>query len=276
MLKKIKWKRVIMYFLLILLVIICFFPFYVMIINATRSNTDIVKGFGIVPGRFLIENYKSMVNKYDVIGSFCNSVFVSVCATGLSLYFSAFTAFGFFNYQFKGKNVLFIVLLATMMIPSQVSIIGFYELNRRLKLLNSFIPLIIPGIASAGSVFFIRQYTESALSASLLEAARIDGCGEFKIFHKIALPIMMPSIATMGIFSFVGNWNNYITPLILLNKPEKFTLPLAIASLAGTTYKPDLGAQYLAVCISIVPIMVAFFCCSNFIIGGLSTGAVKE
>lgn len=273
---KITPRRIILYILLIVLAVVCFFPFYVMIVNATRSNVDIMRGFSVIPGGNIVENYFSMVSKYDVVGSFFNSVLVTVSATALNLYFSALTAYGFYNYEFKGKKPLFALLLVTMMIPAQVSIMGFYELNDTLGLLNSYVPLILPSIASASSVFFIRQYTESALPKSLLEAARIDGCRELTIFHKIAFPVMMPSVATMGIFSFVANWNNYLNPLILLNDPDKFTLPIAIASIAGSVYRPDLGAQYLALCISIVPIMIAFFCCSNFIINGLSTGAVKE
>ncbi len=164
-----------------------------------------------------------------------------------------------------------------MMIPGQLGLIGFYNLVATLGLIDSYIPLIIPAIASTGTVFFLRQYLLSILSPALLEAARIDGAQEILIFHKIVMPLMAPGIATMSIGAFIGSWNFYLVPLILLNTPSKFTLPVMIASLnSSTDIASNQGAIYLAVAISVIPILIVFAFCSRYIIGSISAGAVKE
>ena len=164
-----------------------------------------------------------------------------------------------------------------MMIPAQLSLIGFYNLCQKLHLIDSYIPLIVPAIAAPGIVFFLRQYVQATLSKSLLEAARIDGASEIHIFHKIVLPIMAPGIATMSIGAFIGNWNNYLVPLILLNSPDKMTLPVMITTLnAATDLQKNQGAIYLGVAISVVPILIVFCFCSKYIISSISAGSVKE
>ncbi len=164
-----------------------------------------------------------------------------------------------------------------MMIPAQLSLIGFYNLCQKLHMVDSYLPLIIPAIASPGTVFFLRQYVQSTLSKALLEAARIDGAGELHIFHKIVLPIMAPGIATMSIGAFIGNWNNYLVPLILLNTPDKMTLPVMISTLnAATDLQKNQGAIYLGVAISVVPILIVFCFCSKYIISSITAGSVKE
>ena len=180
-------------------------------------------------------------------------------------------------YKFKGNSTLFKVIVVFMMIPGQLSLIGFYNLCFKLKLVNSYAPLILPAIAAPGIVFFLRQYVQSLLSKSLLEAARIDGAGELHIFHRIVLPIMAPGIATMSIGSFIGNWNSYLVPMILLNSPKKFTLPVMITTLnAATDLQKNQGAIYLGVSISVVPIIIVFCFCSKYIISSISAGSVKE
>ncbi len=163
-----------------------------------------------------------------------------------------------------------------MMIPTQLGLLGFYELNKSLKLLNTFIPLIIPAAASPFTVFFMRQYLKSTLHPGLIDAARIDGAGELKIFHKIVLPLMMPAIATMSIFAFIGSWNNYLMPLIIIFSPEKYTLPVLMGYLKGGKVAENLGSIYLAIAISVVPIMTAFIFLSKHIIGSISAGGIKE
>ncbi len=164
-----------------------------------------------------------------------------------------------------------------MMIPGQLGLIGFYNLVATLGLVDSYIPLIIPAIASTGTVFFLRQYLLSILSPALLEAARIDGAKEIHIFHRIVMPLMGPGIATMSIGAFIGSWNSYLVPLILLNTPSKFTLPVMIASLnSSTDIASNQGAIYLAVAISVIPILIVFAFCSKYIISSISAGGVKE
>ena len=172
---------------------------------------------------------------------------------------------------------MLLVIVVFMMIPGQLSLLGFYNLIAKLKLVNSYIPLIIPAIAAPGTVFFLRQYLLSVLSKTILEAARIDGASEIHIFHKIVFPIMLPGVATMSIGAFIGNWNSYLVPLILINSPKKFTLPVMIASLNSShDITSNQGAIYLAVAISVIPILVVFSFCSKYIISSISAGAVKE
>lgn len=274
--KKTDKKKIILYILLILLAIICFFPFYLMIINATRSTADITTGFSLIPGSNIAENFKEMQERVDTVSAFKNSAIIASFSTILTCYFSAMTAYAFVAYDFKMKKVFFTLVLVIMMIPGQLSIIGFYKMVKSMGLLNSYIPLIVPAIAAAASVFFIKQYTETALSRSIIESARIDGAGELKIFNRIALPIMSPAIFTMGITGFIASWNNYMMPLILLSDPKKFTLPLIIRVLNADTQDRTVGGMYLAIAISIVPIMIVFFTFSKYIIDGVGSGGEKE
>lgn len=272
-----KIKKAILYILLILLAAVCLLPFLLMMVNATRSGVEITHSFTLIPSTHLVENWKIVFSYFNLFKGMFNSLVVSVPATLLTAYFSAMTAYGLAMYKFKGSKVIFTAILVFMMIPGQLSLIGFYNLCTKLKLVNSYIPLIIPAIAAPGTVFFLRQYILSALSPSLIEAARIDGAKEIYSFHRIALPIMSPGIATMSIMAFIGNWNNYLLPMIILNKNEKFTLPVMMATLrASTDIQSNQGAIYLAVAISVIPILIVFCFCSKYIISSISAGSVKE
>ncbi|GGF36165.1 sugar ABC transporter ATP-binding protein [Halobacillus andaensis] len=275
--KKDKVVKGIFYTLLILLVIISFIPFYMMIVNATRSNGDILQnGFTLLPGGALMENYDILIQYMNLWRGFANSLVIAVAVTLLSSYFSALTAFGFAVYNFKGRNALFILMLILMMVPGQLGLIGFYDLIQTMGFLDTYVPLIIPPIASPFIVFFLRQYLATTMHPSLLEAARIDGAKELTLFHKIGLPILMPAVATMAIFTFIGSWNNYILPLVVLFSPEKYTLPVMLGALRGSQVAQNLGAMYLGIAISVVPIMIAFLFLSKYIITSISAGAVKE
>ncbi|MVX63961.1 ABC transporter permease subunit [Clostridium chromiireducens] len=267
--KKVSW-----YILLILLTLICLVPFYIMIINSTHTNGEIAAKLWILPGTALLDNYHRLVESVPIWKGFANSLFIAVAVTVVSGYFSALTAYGFSRYKFKGNKILYAVVLGSMMIPMQLGFIGFYQLISKMHLLNSYIPLIIPSIANASSVFFIKGYTDGAVHESLIEAARIDGSSEFSIFNKIGLPLIMPSVATMSIFTFIGTWNNYLTPLILITDMEKYTLPI-MQVVAKGVYKTEFGAIYTCIAISVVPIMIAFAFLSKKIIGGLTIGGVK-
>lgn len=272
-----KLKRSIVYVALVLLALTCILPFVLMTINSTRSGLEIMTSFSFLPGKSLVDNWETVSTYFNLFQGFFNSLLIAVPATLLTAYFSAITAYALAVYHFKGGKVLLLIIVVFMMIPGQLSLIGFYNLISKLKLINSYIPLILPAIAAPGIVFFLRQYLLSVLSKSLLEAARIDGANEIHIFHKIVFPIMMPGIATMSIGAFIGNWNSYLVPLILLNTPKKFPLPVMIASLnSSRDITSNQGAIYLAVAISVLPILVVFSFCSKYIIGSISAGAVKE
>ncbi|MBS5521090.1 MAG: carbohydrate ABC transporter permease [Clostridiales bacterium] len=272
-----KIKKAILYIALILLAALCLFPFLLMIINATRTGSEIVKSFTLIPGRALANNWKIVSGYFNLFKGMLNSVIVAVPATLLTAYFSSLTAYGLAKYNFRGNKVITVGIIIFMMIPAQLSLIGFYDLMTMLKLTDSYLPLIIPAIASPGTVFFLRQYCDVSVHPALVEAARIDGAGELHIFHKIILPILSPGIATMSIGAFIGSWNNYLMPLVLLNTPEKFTLPVMIASLnSSQDITRNQGAIYLAVAISVIPILIVFAFCSKYIISSISAGGVKE
>lgn len=270
-------KKGLIYIFLMGIAALCMIPFYMMIINATRNGNDIMKGFAFLPGSSLKENWEIISNNFDIVVGFKNSLFMSISVTLLSAYFSALTAYGFSVYNFKGKKIIAGILLIFTMIPPQLGLIGFYDLVANLGLIDSYIPLIIPSIASPMIVFFLIQYVKSVMPMALVEAARIDGASEFEIFHKVGIPIMLPGIATMSIFTFIGSWNNYLMPLVLLTSPDKFTLPVMMGSLKATTdVAQNMGATYLAVAVSVVPIMIAFVFLSKYIINSVAAGAVKE
>lgn len=272
-----KIKRAILYILLTLLGVVCMLPFLLMMVNATRSGVEITSSFTLIPSTHLKENWEIVSGFFNLFKGMWNSLIIAVPATLLTAYFSAMTAYALAIYKFKGNKLIFTTILVFMMIPGQLGLIGFYNLCTKLHLVNSYIPLIIPAIAAPGTVFFLRQYVLSALPPALLEAARIDGGKEFYIFHRIVLPIMSPGIATMSIMAFIGNWNNYLLPMIILNKNEKFTLPVMMATLkASTDIQSNQGAIYLAVAISVIPILIVFCFCSKYIISSISAGSVKE
>ena len=247
-------------------------------INATRSNGELQAGFTPLPSTHLLENWNNLVHgTLPVWQGMINSLIVSVLSAALCTYFSTMTAYAIHAYDFKLKKYIYAFILAVMMIPTQVTALGFVKLVGTLKMEDTFIPLIVPTIAAPVTFFYMKQYMESTLPVSLIEAARIDGASELYTFHRIAIPIMSPGIATMSIMGFIGGWNAYLLPMIILNKNEKFTLPVMMATLrASTDITANQGAIYLAVAISVIPILLVFAFFSKYIISSISAGAVKE
>lgn len=264
-----------LYAFLIALAILCFMPFYLMIMNATHTSAEISQKLNLRPGGAFAENYRVLSESVKVWVGFRNSIIVSGIGTALSAYVGALTAYGFSKYKFAGNNLLFWVILGSMMIPPQLGIIGFFTICSKLNLIDNLLALILPMMANAQLVFFVKLYMDSAVPDSLIEAARIDGSSEFGIFNRIILPVCVPSIATMSMFTFISSWNNLITPSIVLQSESNYTLPLFTVMAKGV-YRTNFGAVYAAIAISIVPIMVAFAFCSKYIIGGITAGAVKE
>lgn len=267
----------IVYFFLALLVVVAIIPFWIVIINATRDGMDIsTQGITIFPGSSLKENYRILTDNVDVVRGFWNSLKIATLVTVLSGYFSALTAYGFHMYNFKGKNFLFGIILVFMMIPSQLAFLGYVKWMTQLGLMDTHAALIIPSMASIGTVFFLRAYISSALSKGIIESARIDGAGELYIFHRIGLPMMAPGVATMSIFTFIGSWNNYLSARVILSSKENETLPMVISSLkALRIWHQNQGAVYLGFAISIVPIVVVFIFASKYLIENISAGAIK-
>jgi multiple sugar transport system permease protein len=266
---------------MILLFLLAVVPMYLMFINATRSTAEINRGISWIPGASLIDNWKFLA-AYDMKPKMypqqglLNSAIISISCTVLSVYFSCMTAYGLHVYRFFGRRLLWTVILIVMMLPSTLSFIGFYQFMVALKLLDNYIPLIIPSIAAAGTVLFIRQYMSAVLSMELIDAARIDGAGEFRIFNSVILPTIVPVMAAQAIFTFVASWNNYFTPMILLSTMKKYTIPMLVQLLNTNLYRVELGGVYLGLAITVAPIIIFFSFLSHYIISGLSLGSVKE
>lgn len=274
MLKKFYLRRALMYSFLVFLLLISVIPFYLVIVNSTHSSFDIVTKLNLTIGKNLIENYRTMQSNVNIWSGFASSLIIVIPYTVLTAYFGALTAYGFAMYKFKGNKILFWIVLASMMLPSQLSIIGFYQLNLKLRLINSYLPFIIPGIANATAVFFLRGIIKQTIPDSMIEAARIEGCSEFGIFNRIVFPCIVPGVAAISIFSFVASWNNYMGPLIIMTTNDKYTLPVMISMIKGL-YMSNLGAMYLAIAISVLPIIIVFIFLSKYIINGLTMGSEK-
>ncbi|MGO2982966.1 MAG: carbohydrate ABC transporter permease [Pseudolactococcus laudensis] len=271
-----KYKRILIYVFMAILTLMSIFPFWVVLVNATRSAEQIQQGLSIFPGSNLGYNWNVLMEKqFDIFGGFKNSFIISACSTVLSIYFSAMAAYGLVAYKFKGRKILYAGILGLVMIPTQISMIGFYQFVSKMNLLNNYIPLILPAIASPATIFFFKQYLETIYHPDLPDLARLDGAGEIKIFHRIILPLMTPAMATMSIFAFVSSWNNFLMPLILINDTDKYTLPMLIQLLKTDMYRTEFGSMYLGISLSIAPLLIMYFILSKYIIRGVTAGGIK-
>lgn len=269
--------RAFVYAMLIILLVVTIVPIWLLIVNATRSTTEIQQGLSILPSTHLAENYRILVSKgINMVRGFSNSLFVAVASTVVTVYFSLLTAYGIVVYNFKGKQFFSNFIIVLVMIPMQLSIVGFYQYMSKLGLTDNYASLILPLIANAGAVFFGKQYLESMLIQDLIDAARIDGASELGIFHRIMMPLAIPGAATMGIFAFVASWNNFFNAFILITSIEKYTLPMLVGTLRGDVYRTEYGAIYLGLAFTIVPIIIIYAIFSRYIISGIAMGAIKE
>ena len=271
-------SRVVVYTILIFLSALCLFSFYMLIINATRSNAQLQAGFTLLPKDRFFENLQNAWTdaSINIPRGMLNSFLIAASSAVLTTYFSALTAYGIHVYKFKLKKFAFYFIMAVMMIPPQVSAVGFIQLVYKFNLTNNYIPLILPSIAAPVVFFYMKQYLESVLPMEMIEAARIDGSGEFRTFNQIVLPIMKPAIAVQMIFSFVASWNNYFIPALLLDKAEMKTVPIMIAQLRSADYsKFDMGKVYMFILLAILPVLVVYVILSRSIIRGVTAGSVK-
>lgn len=267
--------RIVVYLFAIAVAVTAFYPFFVMIISATHDNYNIVAKINVLPGNQLAVNYARLTQNIELYRGIFNSVILAVAVTAVQNYFTAMAAYAFSKFEFKGRNVLFGVVMVAMMLPGQLGIIGFYKEIQALNLLNSYFTLIVPTIANCFAVFFYKQYLDGGLPNELLEAAVVDGCGELKIFHRIVIPLMVPALVTQGVMTFIGNWNSYLTPLIILNDKKKMTLPLMIATVRDSTHA-DYGAQYVGMLVSVIPMVIVFCFASRIIMEKISIGAAVK
>ena len=269
--------KTIIYIVLVILAVLSLFPFVVMVINATRNTPQIQQhAVSLIPSHYLMNNWAVFNGKtFNPIRGFINSVIISSSATILTIYFSTLTAWALVAYHWKLRNAFFSFILAVMMIPGQITAIGFYQFMYKIHMTNNFLALILPAIAAPSCVFFMRQFMVATFPMELLDAARIDGSGEFRTFNEIGLPIMKPAMATQAIFTFVGNWNQLFMPSILLTDNSLYTMPLMVSQLRGDIYKVEYGAVYLGLTLSVLPLFVIYFALSKYIIAGVALGGVK-
>lgn len=272
--------RVLSYIFLIFVTLLSLFPFYLLIINSTRSHSQLSLGFTLLPGANFITNFKTAWNDTTLFTfpvTMLNSLIIAASASILTSYFSAMTAYGIHVYDFKGRNVLFKFILMIMMIPTQISAAGFLQLVGAIGLRDTFWPLIIPAIAAPSVFFYMKQYIESSMPLEVIEAARVDGSNEFRTFNTIALPMLKPALSVQLIFAFVASWNNYFTPALVLDKANHWTLPIALAAVRSriNSQAGDMGEVYMFIFLSIIPVIIVYIFVSKNIVEGVALGAVK-
>lgn len=276
--RQLKLSRFVVYLILIFLSVLSLFSFYMLIVNASRSNADLQGGFRLLPSNYFFKNMKNAWTdaSINVPRGMLNSFIIAACTAVLSTYFSALTAYGIHAYDFKLKKLAFTFIMAVMVIPNQVSAVGFYQMCVKLGWTNNYLPLILPGIAAPIVFFYMKQYMESVLPMEIVDAARVDGSGEFRTFNTIILPMLKPALAVQLIFTFVESWNNYFMPALLLDKAEMKTVPLMIAQLRSADYsKFDMGKVYMFILLAILPVVVVYIFLSKSIIKGVTAGSVK-
>lgn len=275
-----KISRVIAYIFLIFVTFLSLFSIYLLIINSTRSHAQLQAGFTLVPNNYFLKN---LVKAWEDTALFTipqgmwNSFFIAALSCIVTTYFSAMTAYGVHVYDFALKGFAFNFILIVMMIPTQVSAVGFVQLVKNVHLENTYWPLIIPTIAAPAVFFYMKQNIESTLPLEVIEAARVDGSNEFRTFNTIALPMLKPAMAVQMIFAFVASWNNYFTPALVIDKSNKWTLPIMMAVLRSkiNSQSGDLGEVYMMILLSIIPVVIVYLFLSKYIVKGVALGAVK-
>lgn len=270
-----KPRKIISYLFLLIAVLISLFPFYLMFVSSTLTTNEILS----VPpklsiGTNLMENLANLKDKINIGRVMFNSIFISVTYTLLTLVLNSMVGYALAKFEFRGKGLIFALIIGTMMIPAEVLYIPQFSMMTTIKWADKFRAVIVPGLANAFGIFLMRQ-NMSSFPTALIESARMDGCGEMSIFFKIVLPNMKPALGALGIYNFMAQWGNFMWPLIILNSSDKYTLPIALASLDGLMYK-DYGMMMLGATLSTIPILIIFLIFQKQFISGLMGGAVKE
>ncbi len=271
-------SRILSYILLVFLAILCLFPFYLLIINSTRSHVQVTNTFSLIPGTQFFNNLKGVLSKstFTIVSGMKNSILIACLSALLTTYFSALTAYAIHIYNFKFKKMAFTFIMLVMMVPAQVSTLGFLDLIDKMNMRDTLLPLFLPAIASPVTFFFMKQYMESVLPTEIVEAARVDGSSEFRTYNTIIIPIMKPALAVQAIFAFVASWNNYFMPALVITTQEKKTVPILMAELRSASFQNfSVSEQYVAICMAIIPLMIMYFLLSKFIIAGVTLGSVK-
>lgn len=271
-----KLPKPVMILMLLTLALLTVFPFYLMFIWATHDATGI---FSIPPplwfGNELKNNFDSLLEQLPFLKNMWNSVYVSVMATITTLFFCSLGGFAFAMYRFRFRNALFTIVLVTLMIPPILGLIPYFLIITMLGWMDTFRALWVPGMASAFGIFLMRQFFAASMPRELMDSARIDGASEFRIYWNIALPLIRPGLATLGLITFIGAWNNFLGPLVVLQSDETYTIPLALRRLQGLGQAIDWGSVMLGSALAVLPLLLIFAFASRQVIEGLTQGATK-
>jgi lactose/L-arabinose transport system permease protein len=275
MIKGNKAKMTGVFIFMLIAFVVSAYPFYAMIINATSTNKEIFSGIPrFLPGSNLVSNFKALNERIPIVQNLINSIFVSFVSTSLQVLICALSGFAFAKFNFKGKNVLFIIIMATMMIPGQVTLIPLFILMAKFGWIDTYSAVILPSLVNAFGVFFMRQNMLN-FPTEIIEAYKIDGCSHLRGFFQIILPTMKPTIAVLSILTFMGSWGNFMWPMLVLNSPEKYTLPVALRSLVAVDSAIDYGQIMTGTLLSVIPVVIIFIAFQRYFIDGLMGGAVK-
>lgn len=271
-----KIKKVLTYIFLYVMVIISLFPFYFMFVSATNNNRQILSiPPKLTPGTELLTNLANLNEKIDLLRVAFNSIFMAVVFTVLAILLYSMAGYALTKFQFRGKKLFFTIVMITLMMPPQVTYIPRFMLISRIGWVDTYQSVILPLLANGFGIFLMRQ-NMMAFPDALLEAGRLDGCSEFRLFFGIVMPNMKPSIAALGIYMFMRSWNEFMWPLIVLNKTGMQTLPVALSVLNGGHWRTDYGVIMLGAAIAVLPIMVIFLLFEKQFIAGIMGGSIKE
>jgi cellobiose transport system permease protein len=274
--KKLTFGTVMLYLVLILGLAISIFPFYWLFVLSTGTTSDIYAyPPKLLPGSHLIDNINRLFDAIDFWGSLVNTIIVATLTTVGTLFFTSLAGFTFAKFNFPGRNFLFVTLLLTMMIPSQLSTVPSFVIMANLGWVGSFQALIVPGLAGAFGIFWMRQYSMGSIPNDLLDAGRLDGCNHFQLYMNVALPLLRPALAFLGIFTFINTWNDYFWPLVILVNPERQTLQVALSQLQGI-YQTDFSMVMAGTLLSTIPLIIIFVLGSRQFIGNIAAGALKS
>jgi multiple sugar transport system permease protein/cellobiose transport system permease protein len=253
--------------------IISLYPFYMMVIMSSYKAEEIFTSLKLLPGNYFGVNLNTVLTSNFAL-AYGNSILVSISATVVSVFISAMAGYALNIYHFRFRNVAFRIIMVTMMIPSHISLVGYMIEMRTFHFTNTLLPLIFTWVASGFGVFWMTQYISGALSREMVESARIDGCHEFAVFFRIVVPCILPAVTTLILLVFLWSWNNYLLPLIFINRANLSTIPIYIQSLRNA-FRTDYGAQLTGLVLTTAPLIVLFVLGSKSFIKGLTAGSVK-
>lgn len=274
--KNFQKDKMLAYFIVASGALIMLAPFYFMFIFSSHSNAGILSvPPPILFGDYLVDNFNTLLEFLPYFWHNLGlSLYVAVIVTALNLLFCSLAGYAFAMFEFRFKNLLFISILTTMLLPPFLGMIPTAMIMSTLGWMNDPKALIIPAACGAMGIFMMRQFISSSIPKELVEAARMDGCGEFKIYYRVIVPLIKPAFGTLGLITFIGTWNNFMGPLVVMNDMKMFTVPLALRALQGTGQVPW-GAVSIGAAIAVLPLLILFIIASRRLIDGLTSGAVK-